>query len=146
MTGSGQVSWQMGWAYSLSLVGQVVCQPQIKPNRSQEKEKLAQKPREPRGLSSLAPHWTRLGPVGGSLFGQDQKEHPSHSSTLLATVIWGSGHPKLYLDKLRYTSGWCPGGGNSNPLQCSRLENPMDRGAWWATVHVVAKSGTWLPD
>ena len=32
------------------------------------------------------------------------------------------------------------GEGNGNPLQYSCLENPMDRGAWWATVHVVAKS------
>ena len=32
------------------------------------------------------------------------------------------------------------GGGHGNPLQCSCLENPMDRGAWWATVHGVAKS------
>ena len=30
--------------------------------------------------------------------------------------------------------GRFPGGGNGNPLQCSCLENPMDRGAWWATV------------
>ena len=37
-------------------------------------------------------------------------------------------------------SGRSPGGGNCNPLQCSCLENPMDRGAWWATVHDVAKS------
>ena len=42
-------------------------------------------------------------------------------------------------------SGRSPGEGNGNPLQCSCLENPMDRGAWWATlVHVVAKSWTWL--
>ena len=34
-------------------------------------------------------------------------------------------------------SGRFPGGGNSNPLQYSCLENPMDRGAWWVTVHVV---------
>ena len=33
------------------------------------------------------------------------------------------------------------GGGHGNPLQYSCLENPMDRGAWWATVHGVAKSG-----
>ena len=33
-----------------------------------------------------------------------------------------------------------PGGGNDNPLQCSCLENSMDRGAWWATVHGVAKN------
>ena len=31
--------------------------------------------------------------------------------------------------------GRSPGGGHGNPLQCSCLENPMDRGAWWATVH-----------
>ena len=31
---------------------------------------------------------------------------------------------------------------NGNPLQYSCLENPMDRGAWWATVHGVAKSWT----
>ena len=36
------------------------------------------------------------------------------------------------------------GEGNGNPLQYSCLENPMDRGAWWATVHGVAKSRTGL--
>ena len=36
--------------------------------------------------------------------------------------------------------GRSPGGGLGNPLQCSCLENPMDRGAWWATVHWVAES------
>ena len=41
-------------------------------------------------------------------------------------------------------SGRSPGEGNDNPLQYSCLENPMDRGAWWATVHRVAKSRTWL--
>ena len=41
-------------------------------------------------------------------------------------------------------SGWgrCPGEGHSNPLQYSYLENPMDRGAWWATVHRGPKSRT----
>ena len=37
-------------------------------------------------------------------------------------------------------SGRSPGEGNGNPLQYSCLENPMDGGAWWATVHRVAKS------
>ena len=37
-----------------------------------------------------------------------------------------------------------PGGGNSNPLQYSCLENPMDRGPWRAAVHGVAKSRTRL--
>ena len=41
-------------------------------------------------------------------------------------------------------SGRSPGGGNGNPLQYSCQENPMDRGAWWATVHGVAKSQTQL--
>ena len=39
-------------------------------------------------------------------------------------------------------SGRSPGEGNGNPLQYSCLENPMDRGAWWATVHWVSKSQT----
>ena len=39
-----------------------------------------------------------------------------------------------------------PGEGNGNPLQYSCLWNSMDRGAWWATVHRVAKSQTWLND
>ena len=38
--------------------------------------------------------------------------------------------------------GRSPRGGHGNPLQYSCLENPMDRGAWRATVHRVAKSGT----
>ena len=37
-------------------------------------------------------------------------------------------------------SGRSPGEGNGNPLQYSCLENPMHRGAWWATVHGVKKS------
>ena len=47
-------------------------------------------------------------------------------------------------------AGSIPGSGrsswvwNDNPLQYSCLDNPMDRGAWWATLHGVAKSRTWL--
>ena len=37
-------------------------------------------------------------------------------------------------------SGRSPGGGNGNPLQCSCLENPIDRGTWQATVHEVTES------
>ena len=43
-------------------------------------------------------------------------------------------------------SGRSPGEGNGNPLQYSCLENPMDGGAWWATVHGVTKSQTQLSD
>ena len=42
--------------------------------------------------------------------------------------------------------GTSPGGGHGNPLQYSCLENPLDRGAWRATVHGVAKSRTQLSD
>ena len=41
-------------------------------------------------------------------------------------------------------SGRSPGGGHSNPLQYSCLENLMDRGAWWATVYRITKSQTQL--
>ena len=43
-------------------------------------------------------------------------------------------------------SGSSVGEGNGYPLQCSCLENSMDRGAWWATAHGVAKSRTQLSD
>ena len=43
-------------------------------------------------------------------------------------------------------SGRSPGDGNGYPLQYSCLENPMDRVAWWATVHGVAKSWTGVSD
>ena len=43
-------------------------------------------------------------------------------------------------------SGGSPGEGNGNPLQYPCLENAMDRGSWWATVHGVEKSQTRLKD
>ena len=42
--------------------------------------------------------------------------------------------------------GRSPGGGNGNPHHYSYLENPMDRGAWRATVHGVTENWTWLSD
>ena len=42
--------------------------------------------------------------------------------------------------------GGSPGEGNGNPLQYSCLENSMDGGAWWATVHGVTKRQTQLSD
>ena len=41
-------------------------------------------------------------------------------------------------------SGRSPGGGHGDPLQYSCLESPMDRGAWWAMVHGIAKRWTCL--
>ena len=43
-------------------------------------------------------------------------------------------------------SGSSSGEGNGNPSQFSSLENPIDRGAWWAIVHAVTKSQTRLND
>ena len=43
-------------------------------------------------------------------------------------------------------SGRSPGGGHGNLLQYSCLENPVDRGAWWATLHRVARSQTRLKE
>ena len=43
-------------------------------------------------------------------------------------------------------SKWSVGEGNGNPFQYSCLENPMDRGAWWAEVHGVSTSPTQLSD
>ena len=55
---------------------------------------------------------------------------------------------ELFGEGVRYWSSLALslGGGNGNPLQYSCLENPMDRGAWWAAVHGVAKSWTRLSD
>ena len=41
-------------------------------------------------------------------------------------------------------SGRSPGGGHGNPLQYSCLENLMNRGAWWATIHGITNNQTWL--
>jgi len=43
-------------------------------------------------------------------------------------------------------SGRFPGEGNGNPLHYSCLGNPMDRGAWWAIIHGLAKTPTQLSD
>ena len=52
---------------------------------------------------------------------------------------WGLGMTK----RLHFSLS-CTGEGNGNPLQCSCLENPRDRGAWWAAIYGVAQSWTQL--
>ena len=49
---------------------------------------------------------------------------------------------KLPFHRLQVGATVVTGEGNGNPLQYSRLENPMVRGAWWVIVHMVAKSQT----
>ena len=60
-------------------------------------------------------------------------------SLLMWTLDFPWNCPSLMVSDALYV-----GEGNGTPLQYSCLENPMDRGAWWAAVHGVAKSRTWL--
>ena len=75
-----------------------------------------------------------------------------HSSTLAWKIPWteepgrlqSMGSLRAGHDWVTSLSLWCIGEGNGNPLQCSCLENPRDRGAWWAAVYGVAQSRTRL--
>ena len=77
-----------------------------------------------------------------------------HSSTLAWKIPWTEESGRLQsMGSLGVGHDWAislwlftfmHGGGNGNPLQCSWLENPMDRGAWWAAVYGVAHSRTRL--
>ena len=87
---------------------------------------------EPGGLPSMGSHrvghdWSDLAAYNGIGF-----PHSSFSKE----STFNAGDPGLI-------PGWgrSPGEGNHNPLQYSYLENPMDRGAWWATVHGIARVG-----
>ena len=66
----------------------------------------------------------------------------SSSSCLSSSFLWASNS----IRSLLVSSSFCTGEGNGTPLQSSCLENPMDGGAWWAAVHWVATSRTWLSD
>ena len=69
-----------------------------------------------------------IGRLWGFLGGSDNKESAAMQETACNVGDFGS----------------IPGGGNGNLLQYSCLGNPMDRGAWWATVQRVTKSRTQL--
>ena len=77
-------------------------------------------------VSGVAQSWTRLKQFSSSSI--DGKESACNAGDVSSIPGWGRS----------------PGEGNGNPLLYSCLENSMDRGAWWATVHGVAKSRTWL--
>ena len=78
----------------------------------------------------------------------------THSNTLAWKIPWMQEPGRLqYMGSLRVGHDWvtslsislaCIGEGNGNPLQCSCLENPRDRGAWWAAIYGVAQSRAWL--
>ena len=79
----------------------------------------------------------------------DEKEFLKYQTVFQYKVIFIMGFPGGSVVKNPHTkagdmglipeSGRSPGEGNDNPLQYSCLGNPMDRGAWWATVHGVTK-------
>ena len=81
-----------------------------------------------------------------------EKAMATHSSTLAWKIPWTEKPGRLQsMGSLRvgtteqlhfHFSLSCLGEGNGNPLQCSCLENPRDRGAWWAAVYGVAESDT----
>ena len=73
-----------------------------------------------------------------------------YSSTLAWKIPWTEEPGRLQsMGSLRVRHDWAPslshiGEGNGNPLQCSCLENPRGRGAWWAAIYGVAQSRTRL--
>ena len=80
-----------------------------------------------------------------------EKEMATHSSILAWRNLWREepgrllfmgSHSRTRLKQLSMHT--CIGEGNGNPLQYSCLENPRDRGAWWAVVYGVAQSRTRL--
>ena len=81
-----------------------------------------------------------------------EKAMAPHSNTLAGKIPWAEEPGRLQsMGSLGVGHDWatslwfsCIGEGNGNPLQCSCLENPRDRGAWWAAVYGVAQSRTRL--
>ena len=70
------------------------------------------------------------------------KSHGRRS--LVGYSPWGCEESDMTEQRHFHFSLSCIGEGNGNPLQCSCLENPGDRGAWWAAVYGVAQSWTRL--
>ena len=84
---------------------------------------------------------------GASLLSME-KAMATHSSTLAWKIPWTEEPGRLQsmtTERLHFHFSFsCIGEGNGNPLQCSCLENPRDRGPWWAAVYGVAQSRTRL--
>ena len=68
------------------------------------------------------------------------KSHGQRS--LVGSSPWGRSESDMTEQLPFYFSLSCTGEGNGNPLQCSCLENPRDRGAWWAAVYGIAQNWT----
>ena len=85
-----------------------------------------------------------------TLSASPEKAMAPHSSTLAWKIPWTEEPGRLQsMGSLRVGQDFhfslsCFGEGNGNPLRCSCLENPRDRGAWWAAVYGVVQSRTRL--
>ena len=85
-------------------------------------------------------HWIRTWqPTPVLLPGESQR-----LGSLVGCRLWGRTESDTTERFHFHFSLSCIGEGNGNPLQCSCLENPRDRGAWWAAVYWVAQSRTRL--
>ena len=90
----------------------------------------------------------------GLLISKAEKAMAPHSSTVAWKIPWMDEPGRLQsMGSRRVGHNWVTslslfafmhGEGNDNPLQCSCLENPRDRGAWWAAIYGVAQSRTRL--
>ena len=92
-------------------------------------------------LTSIHDYWKTIALTRWTFFGKVMSLLFNMPSRLVITFLPRSKH--LLISQLQSSS---TGEGNGTPLQYSCLENPMDGGAWWAAVHVVAKSRTQLSD
>ena len=83
-------------------------------------------------------------------FSLSEKAMASHSSTLAWKIQWAAVHgvttsrTRLHFHFHFHFSLSCIEEGNGNPLQCSCLQHPRDRGAWWVAIYGVAQSRTRL--
>ena len=92
-----------------------------------------------------------LGNFNPSYWGRKMETHSSTlawkipcTRSLIGYSPWGPEESDTTERLHFHISLWCIGEGNSNPLQCSCLENPRYGGAWWAPIYGVAQSRTWL--
>ena len=114
--------------------------------QAQEEEKKKYKKRSQNwatGFSSLHFFWVGLPSHLEDVFSFACQMKLSCNTGLSVTSNFCCGETELR--KLQTPLiGRSPGGRHGNPLLYSCLENPMDRGAWWATAHRVTQSQTWL--
>ena len=131
--------------HPVSPVSHLTCLPHLSPNPSRQVQ--ASPPPEAARSVSLSWRLTSLAPTPRSS-GHDRVEKTfvfDYKLIGASQVVLEVKNPPAKAGNIRDAvsipgSGRSPGGGISNPPQYSCRENPMDRGAWWVTVHGVTKS------